>query len=86
LENYNPSGGTPLTELIGALSNPPKINPRKLDHILTQVTEEEKDALETALSEPDVWSADALSKTLTELNYKVSASSVKRYRREVLGL
>lgn len=75
-----------MTELIGALSNPPKINPRKLDHILTQVTEEERVALVKALAEPAVWSADSLARTLTGLNYKVSSSSVKRYRREVLGL
>lgn len=75
-----------MTELLGALGNPPKINPRKLDHILTQVTEEERTALEAALAEPETWSADALAKTLTGLNYKVSSSSVKRYRREVLGL
>lgn len=75
-----------MTELLGALGNPPKINPRRLDHILAQVTEEEKDALETALADPSVWSADSLAKTLSGQNYKVSASSVKRYRREVLGL
>jgi hypothetical protein len=75
-----------LTELLGALASPPKINPRRLDHILAQVSEEEKDALETALAEPAVWSADSLAKTLTAQNYKVSSSSVKRYRREVLGL
>lgn len=72
--------------LLNALNNPPKFNPRKLDHVLAKVTPEEKDALETALAEPTVWSAEALAKTLTELNYSVSASSVKRYRREVLGL
>ena len=57
---------------------------RKMDQILAKVTEDERVALEEALGSPE-WSSAALARTLTALVQKVSASTVERYRKDVLG-
>lgn len=72
--------------LLDALKSPQESYPRKVNLILEKVTPDERAALEEALGKPKEWSAEALAKTLTELVEPIGASSIKRYRREVLGL
>lgn len=57
---------------------------RKMDQIMAKVSNDERTALEDALGSPE-WSSAALARTLTALVQPVSASSVERYRRDVLG-
>lgn len=58
---------------------------RKLDQILAEVSEEERAALEEALGSRE-WTSAALARTLSTTVRKVSASTVERYRKDVLGL
>lgn len=71
--------------LLDALKDKPTPARRKIDTILSRVNKDEKLALEEALRSPE-WSSAALASTLTAIVSPVSESSVRRYRREILGL
>lgn len=72
--------------LLDTLQKPPAKRTYKVTTILAKVTEAEREALVNALATPSEWSAQALADTLSELVQPIAASSIKRYRKEVLGL
>ena len=70
--------------LLDALTEPPRPKGHKLDEILDVLEQGERTALLNALSNPAVWSSEALANLLRGHGHKVSSSSVRRYRADVL--
>lgn len=80
------SGDTPVN-LQDALKSPPaKKNQHKMLGILAELPRADREALTVALNSPDEWSADKLAELLNEFDMPIAPSSVKRYRRDVLGI
>lgn len=75
-------GDTALS-LVDALSTPPAKT--KIDKILSEVTEAEREALLEALG-GSVWSSEALAELLKAQGHITSETSIRRYRRNVLGV
>lgn len=69
--------------LVDALSTPPQKT--KIGRILAEVTPAEKEAVEKALRDPE-WTSEALAAVLTDKVSQVSETSIRRYRRDVLGM
>lgn len=61
---------------------PPHHNTRPcaLGRILTQLTPAERDAVQTALDDPD-WPGTKIAEVLTEAGYRVRADTIRRHRR-----
>lgn len=74
--------------IIAALETAPVKSKRKVDQLLaTLSTPEEEVAVLDALRDAQKWDADTLARVLTNnSSVKVSASSVRRYRMDVLGM
>lgn len=86
MEDRLASEGDTNLSLLDTLKDPPKQPEHKITAILREVSGPEQQALTEALSDPAVWPAEALARTLTASGHKVSASGVLRYRRGVLGI
>lgn len=69
--------------LLDALQTKPEPK-NKVAAILLKLSPEEKAALETALKSPE-WTHERLAAVLTASGHEVSESSVRRYRKAVLG-
>ena len=57
----------------------------KIARVLEKLDPTEAEALETALGDP-VFSSEALSRALGTSGHPIGATSIRRYRREVLGV
>lgn len=72
--------------LLDALKESPKARPtHRVAEILSLCSDEERTAIETTLRDA-VWSSERLADVLSSHGHKVSESSVRRYRRDVLGM
>lgn len=74
--------------IIAALETAPVKSKRKIDQLLAVLeTEEERNAVLEAVADDQKWEADTLARVLSNnSSVKVSASSVRRYRQDVLGM
>lgn len=61
------------------------IHRRKLDSVLKGLDSANRAALEEAMGDPE-YTSEALSRALRGSGVKISSSSVRRYRRDVLGV
>ena len=75
---------TLIDELAKAKTNGVKSR-HKVLRVLDKLNPEEVAALESALGDP-VFSSEAISRALGTSGHPVGATSVRRYRREVLGV
>ena len=73
-----------IDELAKAKTNGMKSR-HKVLRVLDVLNPEEATALESALGDP-VFSSEAISRALGTSGHSIGATSVRRYRREVLGL
>lgn len=75
-----------MADLIDALEGLKRPKHRhKLVSVLLKLEANEANALQTALEDP-AYSSESLARALRASGHSVGVSSVKRYRRDVLGL
>lgn len=72
-----------LTEELKALKQP-KFR-HKLFIVLAVLADDERSALETALTDPEL-SSEGIARALRASGHTIGVSSVKRFRRDVLGM
>lgn len=73
-----------LTEELNKLKNAPK-HRHKLVGVLAELPEDEREALEEALADP-TFSSAGLARVLQAGGHPIGESSVKRFRKDVLGM
>lgn len=73
-----------LAEILNGLRQAPK--PRhKLVGVLEKLEQDDKEALEAALQDPTL-SSEGIARALRASGHTIGVSSVKRFRRDVLGM